>query len=232
MSLVDKLKDLSEIFTYIDKNIGFKKFVKYLTVILAIIVAFNFKRIVREIIEIRTEIVAEDHLRRMGLRDELLNEIAPILTELRFEMSADRVLYFEYHDGKENLVGIPFNYIELVCSNSKYGVTAVNPEKYSGINIGLINSLYQDLKKNGFVSCRGQDDSLFRMNFSGIHEFFNERDGSAQQLYANIPGIKQPIGMIIIEWMDVKDRDWDEMIETIYKNYISRINGVILSKRR
>ena len=73
--------DLSEFFSTIvniDKNLGFKKFVKYLVTIVIILTLVNYKIVIRDIIEITTEISDNIHNDQMELRDQLLAELKPI----------------------------------------------------------------------------------------------------------------------------------------------------------
>lgn len=158
-------------------------------------------------------------------------ELNPMLTEMRAEIGADRVLYFEYHNSTENLVGIPFMYADLVLSVKKYGVTDYNVGRYKDINSGLISSLYQSLKKNQVLINKGNIiDEQFDIDYPGISNFIKERDGSVQQCFLNLPGIISPIGMIIVEWTEIdENRNW-ETIKKISLEHIPRINALVLSK--
>lgn len=227
--LLDKFKSLSEIFTYVEEKLGFRKFVQYVLFLIVIYGVFNFKSVVKDIIEISNDIFEEQHTKKMALRDELLAELSPILTEMRATIGADRVLYFEYHNSKENLVGIPFKYVDLVLPVKKYGVPEFDFRKYREINAGVITTLYQDLKKSKVIFNRGPGDTEFLLKYSGISDFVEKNDGSIQQCFLNLPGINTPIGIIVIEWMDNSERDWDT-IEEVSKDYITRINGLVLKK--
>ena len=91
--LLDKFKSLSEIFTYVEEKLGFRKFVQYVLFLIVIYGVFNFKSVVKDIIEISNDIFEEQHTKKMALRDELLAELSPILTEMRATIGADRVLF-------------------------------------------------------------------------------------------------------------------------------------------
>ena len=94
---------------------------------------------------------------------------------------------------------------------------------------GVITTLYQDLKKSKVIFNRGPGDTEFLLKYPGISDFVEKNDGSIQQCFLNLPGINTPIGIIIIEWMDDSERDWDT-IEEVSKDYITRINGLVLKK--
>jgi hypothetical protein len=228
---LNKLNEISEFFIRMDQKIGFKKIVKYVFLILLVLGIVNFKTVVKEVVEIVSEITEEQHNEKMKLRDELLRDLQPMLNEIRAQTRADRVLYLEYHNSKENLVGIPFKYADLVLQASSYNVTTVPENLYKDINTGAITSLYEELKHNIISS----DDSMFCYKFPGTYELFNGNDGSNKQVFVSIPGVDQPIGMLIFEWVD-EDVDIDiKRIEYILGghggNYLSRINGLIMSKQ-
>lgn len=228
---LNKLNEISEFFIRMDQKIGFKKIVRYVFLILLVLGIVNFKTVVREVVEIVSEITEEQHNEKMQLRDELLRDLQPMLNEIRAQTRADRVLYFEYHNSKENLVGIPFKYADLVLQASSYNVTTVPENLYKDINTGAITSLYEELKHNIISS----DDSMFCYRFPGTYELFNGNDGSKKQVFVSIPGVDQPIGMLIFEWVD-EDVDIDiKRIDYILGghggNYLSRINGLIMSKQ-
>ena len=66
------------------------------------------------------------------------------------------------------------------------------------------------------------------MRYPGNHEFLMKNDGSTQQIFITIPGIHQPVGMIILEWMD-KNEEVD--IKRVCRESIDRvsaINGLIM----
>ena len=228
---LDKLNEISEFFIRIDQKIGFKKIVRYVLLILLVLGIVNFKTVIKEVVEVVSEINEEQHNEKMQLRDELLRDLQPMLNEIRAQTRADRVLYFEYHNSKENLVGIPFKYADLVLQASSYNVTTVPENLYKDINTGAITSLYEELKHNIISS----DDSMFCYNFPGTYGLFNGNDGSEKQVFVSIPGVDQPIGMLVFEWVD-EDADIDiKRIEYILGghggNYLSRINGLIMSKQ-
>lgn len=228
---LNKLNEISEFFIRIDQKIGFKKIVRYVFLTLLVLGIVNFKTVVREVVEVVSEITEEQHNEKMKLRDELLRDLQPMLNEIRAYTRADRVLYLEYHNSKENLVGIPFKYADLVLQASSYNVTTVPENLYKDINTGAITSLYEELKHNIISS----DDSMFCYKFPGTYELFNGNDGSEKQVFVSIPGVDQPIGMLVFEWVD-EDVNIDiKRIEYILGghggNYLSRINGLIMSKQ-
>jgi len=229
---LNKLKEISDFLVRIDQKIGFNKIVKYVFLVLLVIGIVNFKTVIKECIELVQEINTEEHNEKMKQRDELLQCLQPILNEIRAHTRADRVLYFEYHNSKENLVGIPFKYADMVLQASSYNVSMVPEGLYKDINTGAITNLYEELKHDIVSS----EDSMFCYKFPGAFELFNGNDGSVKQVFVSIPGVDQPIGMLIFEWVDESRVVDVKKIEYILSphggNYLSRINGLIMSKTK
>lgn len=233
-AILNKLKDISDFFVNMDSKIGFKKIVKYTFFILLILAIVNFKSVVKSCVELVQDIQDEIHTEKMLDRDELLKNLSPLLQEFRAEVGADRILYFEYHNSKENLVGIPFKYMDLVLQNTSYGVYSAPETQFKDINTGAITDLYQAVKDGNIVCCNGENDTTFHIKYPGTFDLFERGDGSKAQVYLSIPGINQPIGLIVLEWVDCDNKTIDlNKISRIAHgsgNFISRINGLIMSK--
>lgn len=192
---------------------------------------FNYKTIILDGIEIYEKVRLEKHEKEMLVRDELLNELDPLLREFRASAQADRLLYFEYHNSKENLVGIPFKYVDLVLSEKKYGVPGISNNKYKDINAGLITELYRDVIRVGYVI--NDDPARFYEKYSGVSDFLKDNENK-QQLFINIPGVTSPIGLIILEWLDddtegQREIDWVEQRHHL-SQFVPRINALIINK--
>ena len=143
---------------------------------------------------------------------------------------ADRILYIEFHNSKENLIGIPFKYLDLVLSSKKYGIPEFDIKKYHELNAGILSPIFPELRKNGFVINPGSVDETFIRRYHEVSDFIYAQDGSTQQIFLNLPGVNIPIGIIILEWVsEDSGREWDEIID-ISRDYVTRINGLVLSK--
>lgn len=226
--IANKLKTLLETISIIEKKLGLLKFIQYSLFILVMYVAFNFSSIMESIIKMQTELVKKEHEKRLLMRDNLMTELNPLLVELRSITGASRILYFEYHNSMENFVGIPFKFANLVLSNQIYGCPSYDISKYKDINSGLISGIYDELKKDNVIINKGGKslDNEFYCKHPEVHDFFSTQDGSKQQVYINLPGVNSPMGMIVLEWMDEDDKDW-ENIEDNVNQEIPRINALI-----
>lgn len=229
MAWYEKVKDFADAIVSLDSSVGFKKTVKYVFLILLVVGLVNIRSILKLAIESVSIISDEIHNEKMEKRDQLLEELIPELRELLGATGADRVLYLEYHNSKENLVGIPFKYVDLVLQVTSYGIPYVPTREFTDINVGNITPLYEDIKKKGVVFCVKNDsiEQSFVRKYPGNHEFFTQNAKSSQQVFVNIPGIHQPVGMIVLEWYCEEDLDTKKIFMES-KNRTTIINGLIM----
>ena len=238
MSFLDHINDLSESLVRLDERIGFKRLFSYLLIILVIIGLFNFKTIVKETIELYSEVSEQIHNEKMIKRDEILADLDDILKEYRAHTGADRVLYFEYHNTKENLAGVPFKYIDLVMQDRSYWASGIPIDMYRDINVGAITSLYEDLKTSIVIfSLSGVEyqkgpgwkqitTEQFSDNYPSASDVFNP-DGQKQQVYVSIPGPKQPIGLLIFEWLNPESTVDRQKVIEVTAAFVPRITGLM-----
>ena len=227
MAWYEKLDELSDSLIKLDQKLGIKKIIQYLMLLLIVVGIINIRSILKWGVEFISGLNDEVHAEKMERRDQLLAELVPELHELLGSTDADRVLYFEYHNTKENVVGIPFKYIDLVLQSSRYGVPLAPMTKFKDINIGNLTPLYEDIKSKKIIPCLVSNVEDFQIKYPGNHEFLSENDGSVQQVFIIIPGIRQPIGMIVLEWTNEDEAD----LSRVYKKateMITTINGLIL----
>ena len=227
-----KFKDIVDSIIKLNKSLGISGVIKYLLLFLFVIVLLNFRSFIQGTIGVIEDITTAIHSERLQARDELLIELAPLLSEYRAVVGADRLLYFEYHNSKENLVGIPFKYLDLVLMSKKYGVPEFEIRRYHELNAGILSSIFPKLRKEGYVINKGSTDPTFYRDHHEVSDFITSQDGSIQQVYINLPGVQTPIGLIILEWTsESDDRNWGQIIRDSHE-YVTRINGLVLSKSR
>jgi hypothetical protein len=228
----NKVKSFVDSLLKLHKTLGYKGIIKYALIGLGIYALINFRPVISGVIEVIDEISRTIHEPRINKRDELVFELSPMLSELRAITGADRILYIEYHNSKENLVGIPFKYLDLVLTHKKYGIPEFDIKNYHELNAGVLAPIYMNLRKDGYVINRGPQDYDFLQYSHEVSDFVHAQDGSVQQVYLNLPGVNTPIGLIILEWLtEDSNRDWDA-ISDISRDYVTRINGLVLSKSR
>ena len=230
-SLLDYLGIISDNLIKLDDKIGFTGLFKYAFLVVIIIALFNFKSVVKSGIEIVTDLQEEIHNDKMVMRDELMGELLPLLSEFRGYCSADRILYFEYHNSKENLVGIPFKYLDLMLQCNRYGMSLLTSRNFRDINSGLIVELYEKIKFGNYVYYAGERDHEFQATYPGVYSLFAEvHDDTKQRMFLSIPGYKQPLGVIVIEWADEDENRDLEKVQEASKVFLPRITALIHSK--
>ena len=122
MVFLDKLKDLVDAAIKVEEKLGIRKAISYVFLGLLIYGVINFKAIVIDCIEIVQELTEEIHNQKMDKRDDFVASMNEVLIDLRHQTGADRVLYFEWHNTKENSVGVPFRYFDLVLQTEGYNI--------------------------------------------------------------------------------------------------------------
>ena len=230
-SILDYLGIISDNLIKLDKTVGFGGLLKYALLVVVIIGLFNFKDIVKSGIEIVTSLQEEIHNDKLVKRDELMGELLPLLSEFRGYCSADRILYFEYHNTKENLVGIPFKYSDLMLQCNRYGMAPVTSRNFRDISSGLIVELYEKIKFGDFAYYGGERDHEFQTSYPGVYSLFKEvQDDTKQRMFMSIPGYKQPLGLVVIEWSKEDESRDLEKVQEASKVFLPRITALINSK--
>ena len=228
--ILDKFKAFGDTFIAIHEHVGFKMVVKYSVLILLVIAAFNIRAVTAGIIEFVSDIQEEIHYNKMSLQEEYYTDLSPILSELRAEAGADRVLYFEYHNSLESLDGMPFKFFNLMKCSAKYGIPEVPGSTYKDISASMYTELFSEIADGGLVTCQGFYDTDFRKTYRGVYELLSESDHSKQFAIFSLPGIRKPIGFIVLEWMD--DDSELNINQKIVCDYRPRINAISAYARK
>ena len=197
--MISDLRQLGDVLVDIDRRLGLKRFLKYLIIIVIGLVLVPIlkhpktaiKGIVRFFIEISEEIEGD----KMKERDLIIQELSPLLRELRAETEADRVVYYEYHNSIKNEAGIPFKFVDLVQQASKPGLPELG--QVINVNVSRFAELYCDIRDFGIVINKGAPEFYYK--YTGFTEIAN---GSRYQIFVNIPGINFPLGILVLEWYD------------------------------
>lgn len=229
--ITDKFKEFADVLYQIDQRIGFGKFRKYTILFLVVLTLVNYRVIVKDVVGFILELEQEIHADKMSVRDDLNAELNPLLVNFRAEAGADRILFYAFHNTKEDVLGIPFKYFELILQDHNYETPGLIDNEYSEEgNTGYIVSLYSDLIKNKVVICHSENDIRFRANYSGVFELFHSNDSCRTYVFATVPGVDRPIGFIVLEWVENGKVDSrEEIIENIVRKYIPRMNALIVA---
>ena len=226
--MIEKIEQFMDALVRVDERLGLKKLIKYLIVLglslLLIPVLMDPRGAIKGTVEFFLELTAEIDRDKQTQRDEVIKSLVPLLRELRAETGADRAVYFEYHNSIENEAGVPFKYVDLVQQSPKMGLASLPP--LDNVNASRFAELYLDLIDQGYIVNPG--DPSFYYRYPGAQEISGK---SVMQVYCNIPGIQLPLGMIILEWYDKKELDWDAVTEFARKESLM-VNALMQSVAR
>jgi hypothetical protein len=223
--MIQRIEHLMDTLVRVDERLGLKKLIKYLIVLgmalLLIPVLSDPRGAIKGTVEFFLDLTAEIDRDRQVQRDEVIKNLVPLLRELRAETGADRAVYFEYHNSIENEAGVPFKYVDLVQQSPKMGLSPLPP--LDNVNASRFAELYLDLIDHGYIVNPG--DSNFYYRYPGAQEIAGK---SVMQVYCNIPGIQLPLGMIVLEWYDREELDWDQITKYARKESL-RVNALMHS---
>ena len=226
--MIERIEHFMDALVRVDERLGLKKLVKYLIVLglslLLIPVLMDPRGAIKGTVEFFLELTAEIDRDKQIQRDEVIKNLVPLLRELRAETGADRAVYFEYHNSIENEAGVPFKYVDLVQQSPKMGLAPLPP--LDNVNASRFAELYLDLIDQGYIVNPG--DPSFYYRYPGAQEISGK---SVMQVYCNIPGIQLPLGMIILEWYDKEELDWDTVTKFARKESL-RVNALMQSVAR
>lgn len=221
--MIHRIEHFMDSLVRVDERLGLKKLVKYLIVLgialLLIPVLEDPRGAVKGTVEFFLELTAEIDRDKQIQRDEVIKNLVPLLRELRAETGADRAVYFEYHNSIENEAGVPFKYVDLVQQSPKMGLSPLPP--LDNVNASRFAELYLDLIDLGYIVNPG--DPSFYYRYPGAQEISGK---SVMQVYCNIPGIQLPLGMIVLEWYDIENKDWDAVTKFARKESL-RVNALM-----
>ena len=208
----------------LDVVVGFKKVRRYAFLALFILAIFNINNIATGLVTFFLGITEEIHSQKMEQREYYMTQLTPILADIRADCGADRILYFEFHNSEENLDGLPFKFFDLMKSDCKYGIPEVFGKSYKNVNAGMYTEVFNDLAIGEMLYCRGFYDQSFRKKYKGFYELLKETDRSSVHVISSVPGIRKPIGFIVLEWMDdSKELDIETRVEATIHSHIARI---------
>lgn len=219
-----------------------------LFVLLAVISSLiMFKPLIRYGIVNYDKYQHETHLEKMSYRDSYLDSLYNILSGIRFISNADRVLYFEYHNSKENLLGVPFKYVDLITQVNKLNVPYLDYNEYSNINTGSIITLCRDLRKDTMLACTERNLIWFKHTYPYIYQVITQEDTTRSYKFlicntivvnedyfnVDLDLFNQPIGFFIIEWIDNKDREIvDNVAEKLTRKKYLELFSKLYSQRK
>ena len=223
------IKEATDAFVKLHERIGLKNLKRYILIAFVIWGIFYIKPITTGIVKFVIEISDDIHTHRMVARDTYMSELNPLLIELRTRTGADRALYFEFHNSEESLEGLPFKFFDVMLGSSRYGLGEGYTNTYINVNASRFTTFFDDLAQGKILHCKGLGDSEFRRKYEGVHEYFSSVDYSDQQVMFSVPGIKFPVGFIVLEWTNVDTEiNIEDNVKPVVYEIIPRINALAI----
>lgn len=78
--------------------------------------------------------------------------IPNVLEEARDKIGADRLVVRQYHNGKQGISGIPFNFVQTVYAAARPGFGLTDPEAYSSYPISTMSKTLLSMYREGDVT--------------------------------------------------------------------------------
>lgn len=154
----------------------------------------TFPDIIRDYVQNKLIKDAETHLKGTTKRKNVSPQIQKILSELLEETNGDRALLFEFSNGKSNLAGLPFLFLNATSESLSVGTSSV-AHLYQKMNISLFASFILNLEKAGFFYCKNIEE--IKDNNPFIYSLLKP-NAVKSALFYSIYGVDEPLGFIVI----------------------------------
>lgn len=224
------IRECTDSIVKIHEHIGLKNLKRYILLGFVVLGLFNIEPITKAVIGFIAEMSDEIHKHKMEIRDKYMTDLFPLLTELRAETGADRAIYFEFHNSEESLDGLPFKFFDEMLGSARYGLGEDYGLAYKDVNASRFTTFFNELREGSILYCSGYKDSEFRKRYCGVYELFNGNDLSEQQVVFSVPGLKYPVGFIVLEWMnDSTQVEMQERVVPKIHEFVPRINALVVS---
>lgn len=154
----------------------------------------NFSTAIKKYL--REKLLDDDtkHKKATQHRKNITPEIRKLLSELAQETGADRALLFEYSNGTQNLVGLPFLYTSATCEVVKHGTLSIM-HLYQKLNTAIIAEFIEELEDKGYYFVENIEDIKF--TFPVAYNFMKPNGVTCALFYA-LYGVENSIGFLVI----------------------------------
>ena len=196
------MKELFEFLSTLHSTAGTAAVFGFLLIIAAILVIFatiiilwktSNKNIDARLEEI-TKREKEAHIVGNKVRRAFTESTQDLLYELAENTDADRALVFEYSNGTQNLIGIPFLYASVTVEVTRPGVNPVAMQ-YQRMNLSIFNNFLSKLESVGFVCI--EDIENIKDTDPIVYSLLKGNNVKSAIFYS-LEGIHEPIGFIVI----------------------------------
>jgi len=178
----------------------------FITIVMGV-VAFKPDIIVEEVQRIQTE----QHQKAVDKRIKADPEIRDAITELRVELSADRVFIVEAHNGGSNLTSLPFLYVDMTYESVRQGELQLEDE-YKNVRLQRYNFCTYIYKNNYFY---GSVQDIYEID--PIFSYRIQGDGVKYIAVLAIYGKYSLIGAVGVEYSTSEPLDANTVRIAVHK---------------
>lgn len=178
----------------------------FITIVMGV-VAFKPDIIVEEVQRIQTE----QHQKAVDKRIKADPEIRDAITELRVELSADRVFIVEAHNGGSNLTSLPFLYVDMTYESVRQGEIQLEDE-YKNVRLQRYNFCTYIYKNNYFY---GSVQDVYEID--PIFSYRIQGDGVKYIAVLAIYGEYSLIGAVGVEYSTSEPLDANTVRIAVHK---------------
>lgn len=151
--------------------------------------------------------------------------IQAALEKMVFEASADRAYVLQFHNGDENIRGIPF--IKFSVTNEWCPISVKREsQNYKDIPIGIFAGLSYEVIKDKNLYFPDVED--LRAHDSGSYAIFKSKEVKSVYISGIFDLQDSLIGLVILECFDKTDLDEDELF--MFEKTVGIISGLVMCK--
>lgn len=160
------------------------------------------------------------HLKAIAHRKNITPEVREELSCLAKKLNVDRTMLVEYSNGSQNLVGLPFLYLNATNEFVKPGVNSIS-YKYQRTNTSIFASVIEDMEILGYLYIENVEN--VKDTYPVLYGMMKSDKAESALLYP-LYGMDNSIGFI--EIMDKNTINKKEAVPTI-ANAAQRISSLL-----
>ena len=192
------MEGLFQFFKHIAENYGITFAVGFLVIVLVIFGLYfmvkTFPDVIREYVQNKLLENQTAHSKGATKRKNISPEVQKLLSELLVETEGDRALLFEFSNGKSNLAGLPFLFINATSESLSYGTSSV-ADLYQRINVSLFANFVAELEKVSYFYV--EDIEEIKDLYPFIYNFVKP-NSTKSMLFYSIYGVEDTLGFIVL----------------------------------
>ena len=177
-----------------------------------------------EFISSTSENLINENKDQENLRDFVVTpKVQHDISVLMYSLDADRVFIFELHNGKKNISGLPFRYVDMSyeVANRENGVDRVY-KKYQDVPLNMYTFPTHMYKEKFFI---GTSDEIAKVDYDFAKSL--KEDGGKYVSFIYLNGTDEPLGFLGISFHRDSNLPDDKVIESKMRAFGSKISELI-----